>query len=73
MLLRVVICQVAKLSLHENAPASEPGAQGFQARVLFDYEAAEPNEINLVEGEIIHQIEVMDDGQLESSCFLFSG
>lgn len=53
------------------APPAPPGApvttgaqkgQGVCAVVLYDYEAAEENEIPLTEGELIEQIEQIDEG-----------
>lgn len=51
----------------ETIPAhgAHAGGAGVQARVLYDYEAAEDNEINLVDGQLITDIEMVDD---VSSC-----
>ena len=42
------------------APAAD---KGVCAVVLFDYEAEEENEMSLVEGETIEQIEQIDEGK----------
>ncbi|KAF8625701.1 hypothetical protein AX17_006786, partial [Amanita inopinata Kibby_2008] len=59
---------MAVLSIQEPEPEPEPepapaahGDQGIVAVVIYDYEAAEDNEINLVEGEHIEQIEEVSD------------
>ncbi|KAJ6624893.1 SH3 domain-containing protein [Mycena sp. CBHHK59/15] len=43
------------------APA-DVGGDGLCAVVLYDYDAAEDNEMNLVEGELIEQVEEIDEG-----------
>lgn len=40
-----------------------PKGEGVCAVVVFDYEAAEDNEMNLTEGEMIEQIEEIDEGE----------
>ena len=43
---------------------------------MFEYEAAEENEMALVEGEVIEQIEQVDDGKHDSGLFpvcIFNG
>lgn len=52
----------------EPEPPAPPTAgvrkgQGVCAVVLYDYEAAEENEIPLLEGELIEQIEQIDEGK----------
>lgn len=42
------------------APSTD---RGVYAVVLYDYEAAEENEMQLVEGETIEQIEQIDEGE----------
>ena len=47
-------------------PPAEPVAQqgkGICAVVLYDYEADEENEMSLTEGEVIEQIEEIDEGE----------
>lgn len=57
-----LLLQVEKLQL------SEGGGQGtgLRATVLYDYEAAEDNEINLVEGQILTNVEMIDEGMVVS-------
>jgi len=55
----------------EDLPEEEPsrertqqaggGAGGRRATVLYDYEAAEDNEISLVEGQVVTDIDMVDD------------
>lgn len=44
-----------------SAPPAPPA--GKTARALYDYEAAEDNEIGFAEGELITQIEELDEGE----------
>ncbi|RPB17747.1 hypothetical protein P167DRAFT_531278 [Morchella conica CCBAS932] len=37
------------------------GSVGRRALILFDYEATEPNEINLVEGQIVGEVDMVDE------------
>lgn len=37
------------------------GSAGRRALILFDYEATEPNEINLVEGQIVGEVDMVDE------------
>ncbi|CAO3664518.1 unnamed protein product [Umbelopsis ramanniana] len=45
-----------------DVAVDSPSANGVSAVVLFTYDAAEENEISMVEGEIIHNIEQLDEG-----------
>lgn len=45
-----------------SRPGGPPSQAGKKARVLYEYEAAEDNEIALQEGETITQIEELDEG-----------
>lgn len=44
------------------ASTAKPHHQGVSATVLFAYEASENNEMSLNEGEIVHQIDQVDEG-----------
>lgn len=44
------------------APGATAGSTGKRAVVVYDYEAAEDNELALVEGETITSIEMIDEG-----------
>ncbi|KAK0202310.1 SH3 domain-containing protein [Desarmillaria ectypa] len=55
------------LAVSEPEPEPEPEAaraqgQGICAVVLYEYEATEDNEMTLLEGELIEQIEELDEG-----------
>lgn len=52
---------VADLSLNNDLPPRHADS-GIRARVLFEYTADEENEMTLVEGEIVEQIEMIDEG-----------
>lgn len=52
------------------APAAQQG-KGIYAVVLYDYEADEENEMSLTEGEMIEQIEEIDEGEPAFSCCIF--
>ncbi|CAO3678645.1 unnamed protein product [Umbelopsis vinacea] len=53
----------AQTAEHAADVAIEPHpGQSVSAVVLFSYDAAEDNEITMVEGEIIHNIEQLDEG-----------
>lgn len=57
----------ASAPLAPPAPAAAPAkaaGKGVCAVVLYDYEAEEENEMSLTEGEIIEQIEQVDEGEL---------
>lgn len=41
--------------------AVDGGSVGRRALVLFDYEASEPNEINLVEGQVVGEVDMVDE------------
>ncbi|KAI5463002.1 hypothetical protein BGZ63DRAFT_422406 [Mariannaea sp. PMI_226] len=43
------------------APAAEPSQGGYRAFIQYDYEKAEDNEIDLVEGEYVTNIEMVDE------------
>lgn len=48
--------------LEEEEPApTVGGAAGRQALVLFDYEATEENEINLIEGQVVGEVDMVDE------------
>ena len=49
-------------SLDNLTIAPRHAGSGIRARVLFDYEKDEANELVLVEGEIVEQIEMVDEG-----------
>lgn len=64
--------------------SSRGGGAGIKARVLFDYEATEDNEIALVEGEVLSNVEKIDEGWWSAEnekgehglvrfCFFFLG
>ncbi|KAG2057588.1 hypothetical protein BDR06DRAFT_951787 [Suillus hirtellus] len=55
------VAQMQALSV-EPEPESAPVGQGICAVVLYEYEATEDNEMNLEEGELIEQIEQIDEG-----------
>ncbi|KAI8580168.1 hypothetical protein K450DRAFT_238490 [Umbelopsis ramanniana AG] len=53
----------AETAGHAAEVAVDPhSANGISAVVLFTYDASEENEISMVEGEIIHNIEQLDEG-----------
>lgn len=43
-------------------PAAASGGGGLKAIVLYDYEATESNEVDLVEGETVHDVDQIDEG-----------
>lgn len=45
-----------------SATASSDASQGVSAVVLFAYDASESNEMTLFEGEVVHQIDQVDEG-----------
>ena len=45
------------------APEVEATSAGVRATVLYDYEAEEENEMQLAEGDIITEIEQIDEGE----------
>ncbi|TGZ77370.1 hypothetical protein EX30DRAFT_323688 [Ascodesmis nigricans] len=50
--------------LHEEPASAHPqpaGGAGARATILYDYGAAEDNEINLVEGQVVTDIEMVDE------------
>lgn len=48
--------------LEEEGPAlNVGGAAGQQAVVMFDYEATEENEINLIEGQVVSEVDMVDE------------
>ncbi|KAG0171799.1 hypothetical protein DFQ28_004776 [Apophysomyces sp. BC1034] len=62
-----LLVQQAALNTHHHEPLEsttnhEQEASGFSAVVLFGYEAAESNEMTLIEGETILQIDQVDEG-----------
>ncbi|KAH7904713.1 SH3 domain-containing protein [Hygrophoropsis aurantiaca] len=59
------VAQMAALNVEpepEPARAASHTGQGVCAVVLYEYEAAEDNEMTLVEGELVEQIEEVDEG-----------
>ncbi len=48
------------------------GAQEIRAIVQYDYEAGEDNELHLTEGQIITDIEMIDEGPLISDFYSVS-
>ncbi|KAI7899309.1 uncharacterized protein BX663DRAFT_522154 [Cokeromyces recurvatus] len=60
--------EVTDRAIHASQTASAAAAvpngqyEGLCAVVLFEYDAAEPNEMSLVEGEVISQIDQVDEG-----------
>lgn len=54
---------MAQLDIHEPRSAGAGvGGGGLRATVLYDYEAAEDNEINLLEGQILTDVQMIDEG-----------
>ena len=49
--------------------AHEASGGGVRAVVLYDYEAEEENEMALLEGETIEQIEQIDEGEVNMISF----
>lgn len=47
--------------LEDELVPSVGGAVGRQALVLFDYEATEENEIDLIEGQVVGEVDMVDD------------
>lgn len=59
--------KLAEEEAHEAAAVSRPRgesavSQGKKAKVLYDYQAEEGNELDLAEGEIVTDIDQIDDG-----------
>ena len=53
---------------HAAHPSAGGPAGGLRAAVLYDYAKDEDNEINLVEGQVVTEIETIDEVR-KSSCF----
>ncbi|GEM07516.1 hypothetical protein Rt10032_c03g1533 [Rhodotorula toruloides] len=56
---------VANLSLGDLPPRT--ATSGQRARVLFDYEAEEDNELSLAEGQVVEQVDQVDPGWWQAS------
>lgn len=58
-------------------PRGESAVAGQRARVLYDYQAEEDNELNLAEGAIVEGVEQVDEGwwtgSLNGESGLFPG